>query len=133
MTLDGYFGPDGVWIDGPSKPNNCNSKGEYHDLYSPMNEDGLRCTRCDFQISGLELMQNGFGDPNFGKVAPSLPATRVALEPNCDEFGFPTPAPLAVSREDMELIKRFLGNLKDSTNSRGILKTLTDLLGRLPS
>lgn len=49
-----------------------------------------------------------------------------------DEFGFPLPAKLEVSSEDLEITKRFLSKLRDETQSRGIFKTLNELLGRLP-
>lgn len=49
-----------------------------------------------------------------------------------DEFGFPLPLKLEVSSEDLELTKHFLSKLRDETQSRGIFKTLNELLGRLP-
>ena len=75
----------------------------------------------------LELLEIHYYVPR--KMAPSLPATRMA-----DEFGFPMDpqAKPATSPEDMVLIKGFLGNLKDQTLSRSTHRVLSDLLGRLP-
>ena len=62
-------------------------------------------------------------------VVPNVPLTGLV-----DQYGheiLPTPL-AAISPEDMELVKRFLGTLRDSTQSRSIHRVLVDLLGRLP-
>lgn len=59
-------------------------------------------------------------------MAPTLPTSRMV-----DEFGFPSPS-VEITKEDCELCKRFLGNLRDETLSRGVKKVLEDLLKRLP-
>lgn len=64
----------------------------------------------------------------------SLLAPKVPLAGLVDEFGFPLPAGTThktITMEDAELIRRFLGQVKDNTLSRGVYKVLEDLLGRL--
>lgn len=98
-------------------PVDCYRGGEIHCLHN--DETGrIYCCECNY------------GPP---KMAPSLPACRMVSSTGSttDEFGFPTAPPPAISPEDLELAKRFLGNLKDQTLSRSVHRVLEDLIGRL--
>lgn len=102
---------------------NCNDKGNKHTFTNAPHTDMFVCTICGFEVTGLELMQNG-AKPS--KMVPSLSAQRLV-----DEFGFPLPKKEEISVEDLILVKGFLGNLKDQTLSRSTHRVLQDLLQRL--
>ena len=64
------------------------------------------------------------------KMASQLPAPGLV-----DEFGFPLGASEispSIKNEDITLIRGFLGQIKDTTLSRGVKRALEDLLERLP-
>ncbi len=65
---------------------------------------------------------------------PCKMASKVSPAGLVDEFGFPLPAGemgKEISPTDLELIRRFLGQIKDSTLSRGTHRVLSDLLERI--